>query len=79
MRVTISERILHDTNRARAHRRSYGPPGDPLAHPNAVHPRHSLATPLESVLSAVVVLCRCREQQQLVVRAMQGICTVISD
>ena len=50
-----SRSILRDSKRARAHRRNSGP----LAHPNTAHPRYTLATPLESVLSAVVVLCRC--------------------
>ena len=50
---TSSRRILHDTKRARAHRRNSGP----FAHPNTVHPRHTLATPLDAVCSHRLLSC----------------------
>ena len=53
LRVASSERrILYDTKRARAHCRSSLLPAGSLAHSNAVHPHHALATTsLESVCS----------------------------
>ena len=49
-------RTIHDTKRTRAHRRSSGPPGGPLAHQRRVP--YSGYTPRVSVLLSVVVLCR---------------------
>ena len=71
--VAISERrIFHGTKRAREHRLSTGPPGDPLAYPNAAYPRRTLATTLEPVCCQRLLCCVDASKQQVAGGACQA-------